>query len=205
MAKRKTIGNDPLAVSPVAPLYPIEHSAEIVPMPMVTAIVLKDEAPSSPAKRQPIAAPPREPIERAPARGPRLPEVAGKARRMLGGNLEILGGDLGSGNRAIWPQAADGRVGFVAPNGRRVDIARDLALVHAWGDGAEHRYISALGWAWILGSLGGVPGVIVGGGLRLLEPRRMMVLLCLTDGSRLVARADAVTVAGLRALLSAKA
>jgi hypothetical protein len=208
MAKRKTIGNDPLAESAVVPLYPAERSAEIVPMPTAAMASAVHEGASF--RLMPAEAPPRpEPIKPAAATEPTMargwPEVAGKARRMVGGHLEILGGDLGSGNCAIWPGPRDRRIGFVAPNGRRVDIARDLATIHAWGDGAEHRYLSAIGWAWVLGSLGGIAGVIVGGGLRLLEPRRMMVILGLEDGSRLVARSDAVTIAGLRALVGPRA
>jgi hypothetical protein len=206
MAKRKTIGNDPLAESAVVPLYPAERSADIVPMPGA-APAMRADAFSRPMPS--AAPPPAEPARVAAATEPAMPhaprDVDGKARRMIGGHLEILGGDLGSGHRAIWPGPGDGRIGFVAPNGRRVDIARDLVMVDAWGDGAEHRYLSAIGWAWVLGSLGGIPGVIVGGGLRLLEPRRMMAILGLTDGSRLVVRSDAITVAGLRALVGPRA
>jgi hypothetical protein len=204
MAKRKTIGHDPLAERAVVPLYPLEHSAEIVPMPVVAASVATLKEEPAPA----CAAPPPEPAKPAPVIAPlpsRLPDLPKAARRMVGGHLEILGGDLGSGSRAIWPLPGDGRIGFVAPNGRRVDIGRDLVRVHAWGDGAEHRYLSAIGWAWVLGSLGGIPGVLVGGGLRLLEPRRMMATLGLGDGSRVVARTDAITIAGLKALVASRA
>lgn len=201
MPKRKTIGNDPLAQSAVVPLYPVEQSAEIVPMPIVAAAKAAREETPIPPPSGPVQAA----ATSAPAMARGFSELSGAARRMVGGNLEILGGDLGSGNRAIWPQGRDKRVGFVAPNGRSVDIARDLATVQAWGDGAEHRYLSAAGWAWVLGSLGGIPGAIAGGGLRLLEPRRMMVVLGLRDGTRLVARSDAVTVASLKAFVFAMA
>jgi hypothetical protein len=183
MAKRRTIGKDPLAANFSEPGY----SAEIVPIPIAAAAPI-------PPKPDP------EPIVKSD-RGPRVLPI--KGRRIIGGMLEILGGDFGVGDRAIWPLRPDGAVGFVAPTGRHVDLGQDLASLEAWPDRAEHRYLSAAGWALVLASVGGVAGLLAGG-LRLLEPRRMMLRITLSDGSELVARTDSVTVQGLRAVAASK-
>ena len=85
---------------------------------------------------------------------------------------------------------AESRVGFIAPTGRNVDFGQELETVLAWPDHTEHRLLSAAGWAWVLASVGGIVGLLAGGGLRLLEPQRMIVKMQLADGSKLVARTD---------------
>jgi len=187
MAKRRTIGKDPLAAS----FGEAGHSAEIVPIPI--------------AATAPLPPGPPEPDPEPPARGDQgRPVSPAQGRRVIGGTLEILGGDLGLGDRAIWPLRPDGRIGFVAPTGRRVDLEGELAGVEAWPDRGEHRYLSAAGWALVLAGLGGVAGFLAGG-VRLLEPRRMMVRIRLGDGSLMTARTDGVTVQGLRAVAAKRA
>ncbi len=181
MAKRRTIGKDPLS----AGIADFNYSAEIVPMPKA------NPAPQGPS-RQPEQS------------GQKPIIIDGKSRRAVGGRLEILGGDFGAGSRPIWPLGDDGAIGFVAPSGRRIDLGRELVAVAAWPDRTDRRYLGAAGWAWVLASLGGVVGLLAGGGLRLLEPRRMMVTVQLDDGAKLVARTDSVTVAGLRALADSR-
>jgi hypothetical protein len=187
MAKRRTIGKDPLSQAHGESLY----SAEIVPMPIAGGGAAKDHAETAAEAAAVIA---NEPVI----------VVDGKARRVVGGRLEILGGDLGTGSRVIWPSGPTGRIGFVAPTGRAVDLGQELDVVSAWPDHTERRYLSAAGWAWVLASLGGIVGLVAGGGLRLLEPRRMMVKMLLSDGSQLVARTDSVTVAGLKAFADSR-
>jgi hypothetical protein len=195
MAKRRTIGKDPLADAATEPVY----SAEIVRIPLPAAV-----SPAA-AEPDPVAAEAEpEPTVPAHAEPPRrsVRPLVGKARHAIGGLLEILGGDCGVGARAIWPRSDD-ELGFVAPSGRRIDLARELARVRAWSDRTDRRYLSAVGWACVLGSLGGVVGLLAGGGIRLLEPRRMIVTLHFADGTKLVARTDRVTVTGLEALAGA--
>ncbi len=182
MAKRRTIGKDPLLSADRS------YSAEIVPIPIAQPLPLieaepKQEEPGQ-AEKEPIL-------------------VDQRCRRVVGGRLEILGGDLGSGSRAIWPMNSDASLGFVGPNGRSVDLLRELFVVQAWPDRTEHRYLSAAGWGWVLASLGGVVGLLAAGGLRLLEPRRMIVAMELRDGGKLVARTDSVTASGLKACADA--
>jgi len=186
MAKRRTIGRDPLSEATSGATY----SAEIVPISIQSAAA-KDRI-------SPTVEPP-EAIRPEP-----LIVVVGKARRSVGGRLEILGGDLGSGIRVIWPLDSNRRVGFVAPNGRTIDLAQELDVVQASPDRTEHRYLSAIGWAWVLASVGGFIGLAAAGGLRLLEPRRMIVKMELSDGSKLVVRTDSVTVVGLRAFAESR-
>jgi len=182
MAKRRTIGKDPLATADRG------YSAEIVPMPL-----------AAPA-RQPDAAPAPNP----PPRDDGKPVVIdSRWRRAVGGRLEILGGDLGVGSRAIWPLKDDASVGFVAPNGRPIDLLQEHFVVQAFPDRTERPYLSAAGWAWVFASLTGFVGLLAAGGLRLLEPRRMIVAIELQDGAKLVARTDSVTVAGLKACAEA--
>jgi hypothetical protein len=183
MAKRRTIGKDPLAANFSEP----DYSAEIVPISIAAA------APHPPK-------PEAEPTVKSDP-GPAV--LTAKGRCVIGGTLEILGGDFGLGDRAIWPLRPDSRIGFVAPTGRRVDMGQELTSVEAWPDRAEHRYLSAAGWALVLASLGGVAGLLAGG-LRLLAPRRMMVRIKFSDGSTMVARTDGVTVQGLRAVAASK-
>jgi hypothetical protein len=183
MAKRRTIGKDPLAANFSEPGY----SAEIVPIAIAGA----------------AAIPPKPDTEPALQSGPGPLAIGAKGRRAIGGTLEILGGDFGLGDRAIWPLRPDGVIGFVAPTGRRIDLGQDLVGVEAWPDRAEHRYLSATGWALVLASLAGVGGLLAGG-LRLLEPRRMIVRIKFSDGNEIVARTDSITVQGLRALETSK-
>lgn len=183
MARRRTIGKDPLLSADRS------YSAEIVP--------ISSAQPSPPLE---------EPKGEEPGQAEQQPILVDhRCRRIVGGRLEILGGDLGLGSRAIWPLAAenDASVGFVGPTGRPVDLVRELFVVQAWPDRTEHRYLSAAGWGWVLASLGGVVGLLAAGGLRLLEPRRMIVAMELRDGSKLVARTDSVTASGLKACADA--
>ena len=178
MAKRRTIGKDPLAAGPGES----GHSAEIVPIPIAAA----------------APAPPRPEVAATVAGDRGLRDLPAGGGLVVGGTLEILGGDFGLGQGRIWPLPPDSRIGFVTPTGRRVDLVEELASVEAWPDRGEHRYLSATGWALVLASLGGVAGLLAGG-VRLLEPRRMMVRIRFDDGSKVVARTDSVTVRGLRA------
>jgi hypothetical protein len=179
MAKRRTIGKDPLAANSSEP----DYSAEIVPISIAAA------APS----------PPRPDAEPSLTSDPERRVLPAKGRRVTGGTLEILGGDFGLGDRAIWPLRHRPGVGFVAPTGRHIDLGQELVAVEVWPDRAEHPYLSAAGWALVLASLGGVAGLLAGG-LRLLAPRRVMVRIKLSDGSNIVARTDGVTAQGLRAI-----
>lgn len=181
MAKRRTIGRDPLSEGTAA-----IYSAEIVPISIPSTAPANDSAPQ--AKQESVT------VEREP-----VVVFSGKASRAVGGRLEILGGDLGTGNRVIWPMGSENVVGFVSPTGRSVDFGRELETVVAWPDYTEHRLLSAAGWAWVLASVGGIVGLLAGSGLRLLEPRRMIVKMQLSDGAKLVARTDSVTVTGLKA------
>ena len=178
MAKRRTIGKDPLAAADRG------YSAEIVPMPIAAPVRAPEAASSEPGKEKSII-------------------IDGRCRRVVGGRLEILGGDLGVGNRAIWPLIHDASVGFRAPNGRTVDLVKELFVVRTWPDRTDHRYLSAAGWAWVFASLSGLVGLLTAGGLRLLEPRRMIVAVELRDGTKLAARTDSVTAAGLKACAEA--
>jgi hypothetical protein len=182
MAKRRTIGKDPLSMADQG------YSAEIVPMPIA--------APARPPDAAPAPNPP-------PHDDGKPVVIDSRWRRAVGGRLEILGGDLGVGSRAIWPLKDDASVGFVAPNGRPVDLLREHFVVQAFPDRTDRRYLSAAGWAWVFASLSGFVGLLAAGGLRLLEPRRMIVAIELRDGAKLVARTDSVTVAGLKACAEA--
>jgi hypothetical protein len=188
MAKRRTIDKDPLSGAMTETVY----SAEIVPMPMANTMAAIDGA-------KPVATSP-ETVRPVP-----IMAVDDMGRRAVGGRLEILGGDLGSGSRVIWPQGPGGRIGFAAPSGRFVDLGGELDEAQAWPDRTEHRLLGAVGWAWVLASLGGIVGILAGGGLRLLEPRRMIAKMSLSDGAQLVVRTDAVTVSGLKAIAEARA
>lgn len=183
MAKRRTIGKDPLAANFSGPVY----SAEIVPIAIAAAAPIPPKSDAEPMVKNDS--------------GPFV--LPTKGHRVIGGTLEILGGDFGLGDRAIWPLRPNGGIGFVAPTGRRVDLGQDLVSLEAWPDRAEHRYLSAAGWALVLASLGGVAGLFAGG-LRLLEPRRIILRMTLSDGSKLVARTDSVTVQGLTAFAASK-
>ena len=183
MAKRRTIGRDPLA----EPSGQSTYSAEIVaiPIPGVAAAAIPQTIPDA-SDTPEVSAP--------------VIVISAKARRAVGGRVEIFGGDLGSGVRVIWPTTSNEGIGFVAPSGRNVDLTRELDAVTAWPDSTEHRYLSAIGWAWVFGSLGGIVGLLAGGGLRLLEPKRIIVSVALSDGATFFGRTDHVTVAGLTAL-----
>lgn len=201
MAKRRTIGRDPLSEPAPGETY----SAEIVPI----ARPVLGAASAAVEKLVPAPAPFTSVSEPDKAAGPIPPSEAvvlvdGKARRIVGGRLEILGGALGTGSRAIWPLGTESKIGFVAPNGRTVDLVQELDAALVARDGTEHRYLSAAGWAWVLASFGGFVGLAAAAGLRLLEPRRMMVQMRLADGSTIVARTDSITASGLAALAAGR-
>lgn len=187
MRKRSTIGRDPLLEARSDFLFAAETN--VVELATVTA------------KDSPTASPNRS--EQLHPHGVTVDNE--KAGRAIGGRLELFGGDLGSGTCVIWRHGANKTIGFVAPTGRFIDFATELAAVESCDDRTEHRILSTLGWAWIIGSLGGVIGIIAGGGLRLLAPRRVIVQMRLTDGSKLVVRTDSVTESGLRTLAQAHA
>ncbi|MBW8727327.1 MAG: hypothetical protein JF625_19540 [Inquilinus limosus] len=128
---------------------------------------------------------------------------AERAGLAAGGRLELLGGDFGTGIVSIRRLGPDGLLAFVAPGGEEVVLDTEVAAVLAWPDRQEHRFLSAGGWAWTVGSVIGPVGVALGAGIRLLHPAQRMLNLRLRDGRELVARTDSVTVAGLDALARA--
>ena len=181
MPKRKTIGKNPLSVA--------EEAA-----PAVAEIA----SPPKPVSASAMAAPVFKNAISNTVR--RMVRIGGEAGAAVGGRLEILGGDLGFGGTMIWRFGRQQRMGFAAPSGRLVDLEGELQAIRAWPDRDEHRVLSAVGWAWALGSLGGIFGVLAGGGIRLLQPRRMVIELNLRDGRKLVARTDSVTATALEEL-----
>jgi hypothetical protein len=188
MPKRSTIGKDPLAEA--RPDFPFAAKTNVVEL----ATAAKD-GPASPSS-----------LGRAQEQRPEsVPIEDGKAGRAVGGRLEIFGGDLGAGASVIWRHGPNERIGFVAPTGRLIDLAMELEAAQSWQDRTEHRVLSTVGWAWVIGSLGGVIGMMAGGGLRLLLPRRVILQMRLIDGSKMVARTDSVTESGLRALARLRA
>jgi len=179
MPRRKTIGKNPLA----------ETVANAVPQTIV-------EPQSRPALRLNEALPAlkdslNDTFRRVASAG------SPKARAAIGGRLEILGGDIGIGGGAICRFGREERIGFIAPSGRLVDLEGEIRTVLGSPDRQERRWLSAVGWAWALGSLTGIAGVVAGGGIRLLHPRRMIVEIALRDGRKFVARTDSVTLSAL--------
>jgi hypothetical protein len=188
MARRRTIGKDPLAdLSPelggVAAAPAAVAAAAIVPPPRPPS----EDGPSAPGRDETV----------------RVPE--GEGRRAVGGKLEMFGGRLGSGTVIIWRFGPSARIGFIAPNGRLIDLAGEIEGVTAWPDRGDHRIASAAGWGWVLGSLAGVLGLVAGAGFRLLIPHRMMARVRLRDGGEFLARTDSATVGALEALARARA
>jgi hypothetical protein len=179
MVRRKTIGKNPLA----EPVAGAEHQTIVEPEAR-RALRLKEALPTL-----------KESLNDA-IRGV---ASAGdpKARAAVGGRLEILGGDIGIGGGAICRFGREERIGFIAPSGNMVDLESEISAVSGSPDRQERRWLSAVGWAWALGSLTGIVGVVAGGGIRLLQPRRMIVEVALRDGRKFVARTDSVTVVGL--------
>jgi hypothetical protein len=184
MAKRSTIARDPLAA--------VSDAVETPDLAAPGIVAVAATAKTAPTRL----------AGSANAEATAIPSAA--AARSVGGRLEILGGDLGSGTATIWRYGRSERLGFVAPIGRQVDLAAELEAVLAWPDPSDHRVLGAVGWAWVVGSVAGIFGLVAGGGLRLLWPRRMLVRLRLRDGRDLVARTDQVTVAGLEALVGGR-
>jgi hypothetical protein len=185
MAKRSTIGKDPL--SEARSDFPFAAETNVVDLTTVTA-----------AKESSAPPPVRQRAERSSPRSVHVEDA--RARCAVGGRLEIFGGDLGAGASVIWRHGPNERIGFVAPTGRLVDLATELAAAQSFQDRTEHRMLSTLGWAWVVGSLGGIVGLVAGGGLRLLIPRRVILQMRLIDGSKMVVRTDSITESGLRAL-----
>jgi hypothetical protein len=184
MPRRSTIARDPFANMPDATAVDsIEADIGVIDKPEIFS----------------------RPGDRAAEAGSNVsPGANAKTACAVGGRLEILGGDLGTGSEVVWRYGRSGRIGFIAPTGRFVDLAVELEAVLAWSDRADHPVLSAIGWAWVLGSMAGVFGLAAGGGLRLLFPRRMIVKLRLRDGSDFVARTDRLTVTALEAMVGAR-
>src|SRR5665213_2493830 len=198
MAKRSTIGRDPFSDGRPGCSFVIHTNPETNIVDLAAVAAAKDSATPAPVAEAPAEIRPAEiyieiiHIEDA------------KARRAVGGRLEIFGGDLGAGASTIWRHGSRQAIGFFAPTGRLIDLNAELDSVATAQDRTEHRVLSTLGWAWVIGSLGGIIGIMAGGGLRLLSPRRMILQLRLTDGGTLVVRTDSVTASGLAALARRK-
>ncbi|HEX4041192.1 MAG TPA: hypothetical protein VHY10_05780 [Xanthobacteraceae bacterium] len=190
MPKRSTIGKDPL--SDARSNFPFAVETNVVEL---AALAAPKESPAPLRSR----GRPQEP------RPESISAEDGKACRAVGGRLEIFGGDLGAGASVIWRHGPHERIGFVAPTGRLIDLATELETAQSWQDRTEHRVLSTLGWAWVIGSLGGVIGMVAGGGLRLLLPRRVILQMRLIDGCKMVVRTDSVTESGLRVLARLRA
>jgi hypothetical protein len=186
MAKRKTIGKDPLADLSTRPYAAEAVAAAIAAAPVDAPSHRTEEAPSPIDEPAPLITP-------------------GCGRRAAGGRLEILAGSFGSGVGVIRRFGHSAGIGFTAPTGRLVDFGAELEAVLAWPDRGDHRLLGAVGWAWVLGSLGGVIGLVAGSGLRLLMPRRMIARVRLRDGSEFLVRTDNATVTELEAVARARA
>jgi hypothetical protein len=195
MARRKTIGKDPLGTDVrVTSNVPYEMAASVIgaSAPQAQAKPFRDVIAVTARIRPAI------PIGQNRYR----PAVAlnAKAHPALGGRIEIIGGDFGIGLRVIALFGDSGHVGFVAPSGDVIDLNQELDVVVAWRDRTEHRFLSAAGWGWALGTVAGPVGIILGAGVRLLHPRRMLLELRLGGHRVLVARTDHVTVKALEDL-----
>jgi len=123
-----------------------------------------------------------------------------RARQATGGRLELLGGNLGTGMRSIQRFGVDGRIGFVSSAGNFINLESEIESVVACLDRHEHRALSAIGWAWGVGTFLGPVGILLGGGVRFLHPRRMILEMRLRNGRTLIARTDQVTVNALHEL-----
>jgi hypothetical protein len=123
-----------------------------------------------------------------------------RGHRATGGRLELLGGSLGTGIVLIKRFGPERRIGFISPAGEHVDLESEVESVASLPDQQEHRLLSATGWALAAGAIVGPLGVAVGGGVRLLHPKRMMLDVRLRNGRMLTARTDSVTCAALQAL-----
>jgi len=128
-----------------------------------------------------------------------------RAQQAAGGQLELLGGSLGTGMTSIQRFGADRRVGFVSFAGDFINLESDIESIVAWPDRQEHRALSAIGWAWGVGAFMGPIGALLGGGVRFLHPRRMILEMRLRKGRSLTARTDSVTVNALYELAHASA
>lgn len=127
-----------------------------------------------------------------------------RAWQAKGGWLEFLGGSFGTGRASISVLGPDRHLGFVA-QGECVDLESEIDSIEAAADSGEHRLVSAAGWAWFAGTLLGPAGIAVGGGVRLLHPRKMVINARLRDGRMIVARTDSVTAAALLDIAAANA
>jgi len=133
----------------------------------------------------------------------RRAERADAARRAVGGRLDLLGGAFGTGTVWITLFGPDGRPGFLSPQGEHIDLMTSVDDMVAWPDRQEYRLVGALGWAWTIGTVGGPIGALLGGGIRLLHPRRMFLILRLRDGRELSARTDSVTTDAIEGIVRA--
>lgn len=176
MAKRKTIGKNPLSQG-MAEIGAISSPGAAVP-----AVAIPDFREIVPM------------LDRVPPRAWR--QLGKKAAEAVGGRLEILGGDLGIGSCTIG-RIRGKRIGFIAPVGGTIDLEADLDTVCSWPDRGEHRALAAVGWAWALGSIAGIFGLAAGVGIRLLHPKRMIAEMVLSDGRKLIVRTDSVTTTAL--------
>jgi hypothetical protein len=131
----------------------------------------------------------------------RRAEGAEAARRAVGGRLDLLGGAFGTGTVWIKLFGPDDRPGFLSPQGEHIDLMTAVDNMAAWPDRQEYRLVGALGWAWTIGTVGGPIGALLGGGIRLLHPRRMFLILRLRDGRELSARTDSVTTDAVEAIV----
>jgi hypothetical protein len=121
-------------------------------------------------------------------------------RRAAGGRLDLVSGAFGIASVWIALFGPDRQPGFVSPQGEHVNLATDLEPPVVWPDREEYRLLSAIGWAWTMGTMAGPLGVVLGGGIRLLHPRRMFIDCRLRDGRVFAARTDAVTAGALEAI-----
>jgi hypothetical protein len=128
------------------------------------------------------------------ASGPRA------SRRAAGGRLDLVSGAFGIGSVWIALFGPDQQPGFVSPQGDFVNLAADVEAPLVWPDREEYRLLSAIGWAWTMGTMAGPLGVVLGGGIRLMHPRRMFVDCRLRDGRTFAARTDSVTAGALEAI-----
>jgi hypothetical protein len=125
------------------------------------------------------------------------------SRRAAGGRLDLISGAFGCGSVWIRLLGPEKLPGFVSPQGGHVNLAIDLDTLRVWPDREEHRLLGVIGWATTLGAMGGLLGAALGGGIRLLHPRRMFVDCRLRDGRTFAARTDSVTAGALEAIGSA--
>jgi hypothetical protein len=118
----------------------------------------------------------------------------------IGGKLELLGGELGNKFALIQRYGEARRIGFHAADGTFIDLQDQLETLTSRQDRSDFRKIEAIGWAGAAAALIGPPGAVLGGGIRLLHPTRMICEARLRDGRGFVARTDSVTMAGLTAM-----